>query len=632
MELAYLGLFQKIFNWVLSHIFDPVFKWLSSLLSTVLSWVFNNILANILFPVLQDVLNYAIALLKTLFCGIFYRLFAGILKLIDYMAEAFDIFIGIQDVSLVQTIDHGETTETVTIIGSLAEVLLQQPVINQVFWALTLGGLGIAMILTTYATAKSAFDLDFENKRPVSKVLSSMMRAFIQFFTVPFLVYFMLRLAVFILQSVSAVMGGGTDTTLGRIIFVIASLNAAKSTSGVKNYKDLKEPLDLFDDRVRFCFYSKTPEKVQPNLKAMDYTNVDQVTQYFELANFDYLIGIIAAVFLFVIMAICLIVFVQRIFDIVLLYIVSPYFVSTIPLDDGERFGRWRELFIGKCFSGFGSAIGMRLYLMICPLVMTGSLRFGGGSSPEMDYLMKLFFLIGGAWAVFKSGPMITQLISVQAGQTESTTQAAAAGAIYKNTVTRTQRMISAHRQKKQNQNQNQNQMQAQIEMGQQAYRGLNTRITISGLEAKGKWSLMISMNEARQKQNREFGSAIANQNRAAVQEKRQGLKGAGGLFRSHLASNQAARNAAARNKTGMNPANLPNSANSASSAIQSGRFRSDMVRKTEQTVKKEIITKQVVIRESRIVTVRDGGGRTPMYRSHSVQPYSRMKPGTGGK
>ena len=52
-----------------------------------------------------------------------------------------------------------------------------------------------------------------------------------------------------------------------------------------------------------------------------------------------------------------------------------------------------------------------------------------------MDYIMKLFFLIGGAWAVFKSGPMITQLISAGAGQQEMQTQAVAGGALYGHTI-----------------------------------------------------------------------------------------------------------------------------------------------------------------------------------------------------
>jgi len=153
--------------------------------------------------------------------------------------------------------------------------------------------------------------------------------------------------------------------------------------------------------------------------------------EYFDLASFDYLIGFIAAVFLLFTIGVCLIIFVQRIFELVLLYIVSPYFVCMIPLDDGEKFGRWREMFVAKCFTGFGSAIGMRMYLMICPLVMGNQIRFGTAVSPEMDYMMKLFFLAGGAWAVFKSGSLITSLLSYQAGMSEANTAAVASGMLY---------------------------------------------------------------------------------------------------------------------------------------------------------------------------------------------------------
>lgn len=421
MEMAYLGLFQKIFNWVLNHIFDPVFKWLSKLLSTALSWLFNELLADILLPVLKDTVEYFIELLMDIFCGVIYGLFSGILKLIDYLEIAFDVFIGVRDVSF------GSKGNKIT--GSLLEVLFQQETINKTFWILTSAGLAIALLLTIYMTAKSAFDLDFDNRKPVSKVLASMMKTFVQFFTVPFFVWFVIELASIILRSITSLLGGQTETTLGRIIFVISSLNAALDSNYNANSNISGITLGTTsDDMYRYPFYSMNA------MDAKDYGDISVVTNSFDLSEFDYLVGFIAAIFLFFVLAACLLSFVQRIFEIILLYIVSPYFVSTIPLDDGERFGKWRELFVGKTFSGFGSAIGMRLYLMVCPLIMSGSIDFGAGSSPEMDYLVKLFFLAGGAWAVYKSGPMLTQILSYQAAQTETMTQRAASYGIHQTT------------------------------------------------------------------------------------------------------------------------------------------------------------------------------------------------------
>ncbi len=427
MEVVYLGLFQKVFNWVLSRIIDPVYRFVSSLLTTVLSWVFEKVLSPVLMPVLEDALEFFIKLWLDVMSTRLYLLLSGVLKLIDYLETAFDVFIGLRPVTY--TAPGGRVIE-----GTLVEVLLQQETVSKVFWLITFGALGLALLLTIYGTARSAFDLDFENKRPVSKVLTAMMKTFIQFFMVPFLVYFMLQLSSVILTQVTDIMKFGNTTSLGRIVFMISSLNAAKEDKynvGSKNALKIEFGTSP-EDEVRFTFYNMD---TQGNLEVKDYGNLAQVTEKFDLSEMDFLIGFLAAVFLLFTIGVCLIIFVQRIFELILLYLVSPYFVCMMPLDDGERFNRWREMFIGKCFTGFGSVIAMRLFLLVCPLVMGGRIQFGTAVSPEMDYMMKLFFLAGGAWAMYKSGSMVTSLLSYQAGSSEANTAAMAGGMLYSHTV-----------------------------------------------------------------------------------------------------------------------------------------------------------------------------------------------------
>ena len=416
MEYAYLGLFQKVFEWVLSKILDPVIRFVSNLLTTVLSWLFEEVLAPILFPVLKDALQFFVDLWMLIYSRFIYLLFSGILKLIDYLEKAFDIFIGLEDVTY--------TVEGHEISGTLVEVLMQQKAVSTAFWALTLGALGLSLLLTIYATARSAFDLDFENKRPVSKVLAAMMKTFIQFFTVPFFVFFLLKLSAVILKGITGVLGFGGETTLGRIVFVIASLDASR-TEGYNISNPGKGIKIGVTDAERAPFYNISGTGLK------DYGRLMDVDEAFYLQDFDYLIGFIAAIFLLFTIGICLIIFVQRVFEICLLYLASPYFVCMIPLDDGEKFSRWREMFVGKCFTGFGSVVGMRLFLMICPIIMGNNITFGNEASPEMTYMIKLFFIAGGAWAVYKSGPMITSLISSQAGSSEASTAATVGGMLY---------------------------------------------------------------------------------------------------------------------------------------------------------------------------------------------------------
>lgn len=422
MRLVYLGFFSRVFGWVLDHIFEPVFRFVSNLLNIALTWVFQEVLAPILMPVLEAVLEFAINLWVEIYSTQLYLLFSGILKLIDYLEIAFDVFIGLKDVRV--------GTGSQAVRGPLIDVLMQQEQVSSVFWVLTLGGLGIAMMLTIIATAKSALDFDFENKRPVTKVLTAMMKAFIQFFTVPFLVYFLLRLSAIILKGITGALTVEGSTSLGRMVFVIASLNAAKT----QEYNVSSNPgADIGPlDTIRKPFYVIGKDGVS----SKDYGKINEVADYFHLGEFDYLIGFIAAVFLLFTIGICLVVFIQRIFELLILYLVSPYFVCTMPLDDGEKFSRWREIFVGKCFSGFGSAIGMRLYLMVCPIIMGNNIQLAAyTTSPETEYMMKLFFLAGGAWAVYKSGSMITSLISSQAGQSEMQTANMVGGMLYGSTI-----------------------------------------------------------------------------------------------------------------------------------------------------------------------------------------------------
>lgn len=405
MVFTSLGIFSTIFNWVLEKIFSPVFTFISGLLETVLGWLFEEILGPLLKSVIWPIIERAIGAIITVLSGVLYSLLSCLLRLVDQMEAAFDIFIGLREVS---SKSYGN--------GSLLTVLYQMKPIKTAFWLILFIGLGIAFLLTIYATAKSAFDLDFENKRPVSKVLSSFMKTFFYFFMIPFLVLVMIQLSGTILKGMDrALTPGENKTTLGRMVFVVSSLDAAKLEQYNISNSNQVHNIGIEDD-VRKQFYNGS----------YSYTEKKKVEEYFVYEKFDYLVGFGMGIFLLIIMASCLVVFVQRIFDIIVLYLVSPFFVAIMPLDDGEKFKRWRELFLGKCFTGFGSVAAMKIYLMLCPVIMGNQISFAKSSSVESTYLIKMIFMLGGAWAVLKSGPMITTLLSSASGGTEQQTGTAA--------------------------------------------------------------------------------------------------------------------------------------------------------------------------------------------------------------
>ena len=418
VDLVYCGLFSSCFKWVMDHIISPIGKLVSDVLGTVLTWLFNNVLAPILKAVFTDVLPLIFDLIYRALADIFYGILSWLLQLLDILTDIFDLLAGLRDVTF--------NFETGKRVGSLTMVMIHIPALRTAFLAITLTAVLLTFCTAAYATAKSTFDFDMENRRPVSRVMASFMRAILNLLMLNLFVQGILLLAEAILKSVNnaltAVMGNGQETSIARTIFCTASLKACN-----KNYEQYnlspQHPDVTIMGGIRERWYYKTGN-------SYDYTDIDKVKEFFATDKFDYFVGYIMAIAMILVLGGVLLVFMQRLFDLMTLYIVSPYFVAYIPIDDGEKFGKWREMFLGKAFTGFGTVVAMRLYLMLCPVIMNNQklILFSNDASPEsaylMDYLMRLLLLLGGAYAMSQSSGLVTNLISTAAGSSEAVTAA----------------------------------------------------------------------------------------------------------------------------------------------------------------------------------------------------------------
>ena len=112
-------------------------------------------------------------------------------------------------------------------------------------------------------------------------------------------------------------------------------------------------------------------EQIEQNFinGSIDYSNLDLVKQYYKIKDLNFLVGIGSSSILLVLFALSALRFVQRIFDIILLYIISPVSISTIPIDDGSRFKLWRESLITKVLSAYGIILSMNLFFLIIPQI-----------------------------------------------------------------------------------------------------------------------------------------------------------------------------------------------------------------------------------------------------------------------
>ena len=149
------------------------------------------------------------------------------------------------------------------------------------------------------------------------------------------------------------------------------------------------------------------------------YNDLKQVRKDFDIWEMDYLIGYIACIVFVLIMAICIFTFIVRMFNLLLLYITAPLFVSSMPMDDGSKWQSWAQAFVIQLFSGFGMIIAMRLYLIIIPIVISSDLVFFAGAGVGyaiLNRMAQLLMILGGAWAVLQAGSVITGILAGNPG------------------------------------------------------------------------------------------------------------------------------------------------------------------------------------------------------------------------
>lgn len=381
---SFIDILQSVMQKLMEDVFSPIFK-----------------------SILEVITKFFGALLWSVFGDFFLDIFVSLLSFVDFIEEIFNVFSGARPVYV-----NGVKTDILT-------AFLRMDKVTWAFTAISLMAMALCFAVTIYKTAKSISDMVLEDRNPISKVLKNGMKASCVFMLTPFLCIFFLQLTGVVTNQLSAAFSaatGGVDTSIGNILFLTASMNADKKTMPKRNPfddMDMFRTIDgrnpRFDDEVR-----------KPYLEGKQlYKNMDRVKRDFYATEFDYVTGFISAIVILFILTGAVLFFVRRLFELLLLYITAPVFASTIPGDDGALFKKWRELFIAKFFSGFGIIFSMKYYLMLIPVIGSSNLILYTGTvdSYIINNILKVFIIIGGAWAVYRSQHLIVQIISPEAAQ-----------------------------------------------------------------------------------------------------------------------------------------------------------------------------------------------------------------------
>ena len=399
-----------------------VYAYLGSAFVDALGKVFEFVFETVFAPVLKDVLEIVSNLFLNIIWDLLAELFLGLLivlcTLIDFVESVFNVFAGIAPV-----LYQGKTL-------SLIDVLFKLEAVNFAFWCITLASMALCIAFTIVKTVKSISDMALEDRNPISKVVKDALKAGVTFMMIPVLCLMMLQLSSAItaqaVYSFNTVQGG--KASIGNIIFLTSTMDADWATTGDKDIVTGKVEMKAgrqpsFDDAVR-SKYLKNPKR---------YQDLDLVMEDFNPDNVNYILGFVSGIAMLFILIGVIVMFIRRMFELLLLYIISPFYVSTIPLDDGATFTKWREMFITKFFSGFGAIFAMRYYLLIIPSVAGSNLILypkNVANGAVINSVLQLFLVVGGAWAVYKSQSLLMQILNPQAAMAEQQSASLLTGAV----------------------------------------------------------------------------------------------------------------------------------------------------------------------------------------------------------
>lgn len=358
----------------------------------------------ILEPIFADFLELLGSLVYSALSSVLFSIYTILLTVLDITQYMFYRLSGAEMI-------HKDFLKD-TVVGSyMTNYFINLGIVRKAFWSLTFIAIVLCFVFTIFAVARASIELS--GRFAVGEVLRRAMKALLTFFVIQFMVLAVMSLCNYTLTAIDEVMNvataqetGNGDLRLANIIFATSAAEASKDGNSDLTVKG----------KNLYNYYNGKGMEADEGLPF----NSEDVYDAFDITKIDYIVGGISVLFMLYIMLSSLFFFVQRVFEVVFLYLISPFFVASMPLDGGQRFSSWREMFVAKCIASYGVVMTMRLYFIFLPYMAGGS---GGISLENITtnnmylYIIRLLFVLGAGLAVKKSHSVILQLVNPQAAQ-----------------------------------------------------------------------------------------------------------------------------------------------------------------------------------------------------------------------
>ena len=192
--------------------------------------------------------------------------------------------------------------------------------------------------------------------------------------------------------------------------------NGEASTSDVVSPADLMQITGMSAIKYLWSgadYYNETGTK-QVNTYGKDYDKFCELVKIDDYMG-NFFLPLLGGCVMVVSLGLAIIVVAQRLFYCAFLFIISPFIVSTRPLDDGARWKKWIEIFISKLIGAYGIIICLNVFFLLSGY-LTSITYFSSGL---YNGIAKIVIYISGVIAAAGARQLIAQLIGADAGQAE---------------------------------------------------------------------------------------------------------------------------------------------------------------------------------------------------------------------
>ena len=190
----------------------------------------------------------------------------------------------------------------------------------------------------------------------------------------------------------------GNNSLLGRTVMIASSFSAANN----KKYNENPS----INDNIRGPFYAGRK----------DIYDLDTVEKSFDVSfdTWNHLVAIFVNLLLLMEFLKILVNCTARIFNVMLLYVTAPGFISVMPLDDGGKMKQWTTAFVIQSLSIFGTVIAVRLMIVFIPIILSADLVLF--ENAYKNIMAKIVLIIGICMTSQKASGMISGILADNAG------------------------------------------------------------------------------------------------------------------------------------------------------------------------------------------------------------------------